>query len=198
MDQIENTYDKEKIRKKIKHTLDKHRYQHTIGVSYTAAALAMNYDEDMRKAELAGLLHDCAKYMPGDEMLKLCKDYQIKVAEIEQKNLFLLHAKLGSYMAEHIYGVTDKDILNAIKWHTTGHPDMTTLEKIIFIADYIEPNRTEAPNLREIRHQAFTDLDEAMRIILKDTLDYLNSIHVEIDRMTEETYQYYMTMKRGK
>lgn len=198
MDQIENTYDKEKIRKKIKHTLDKHRYQHTIGVSYTAAALAMNYDEDMRKAELAGLLHDCAKYMPGDEMLKLCKDYQIKVAEIEQKNLFLLHAKLGSYMAEHIYGVTDKDILNAIKWHTTGHPDMKTLEKIIFIADYIEPNRTEAPNLREIRHQAFTDLDEAMRIILKDTLDYLNSIHVEIDRMTEETYQYYMTMKRGK
>ena len=95
-------------------------------------------------------------------------------------------------MAEHEYGVEDPDILSAIRWHTTGHPDMTPLEKIIFVADYIEPNRQQAPHLKTIRHLAFMDLDEALRVILKDTLDYLDSIHGEIDGMTEETYLYYM------
>lgn len=188
----DTAYDKAKIRKKIKKTLDKRRYEHTLGVAYTAAALAMRYEENIEQAELAGLLHDCAKYMTGDEMLTACKEYHIEINEAELNNLFLLHAKLGAYMAEAIYGVCDEKIQSAIKWHTTGHPNMTMLEKIVFIADYIEPNRLQAPNLKQIRQLAFTDIDAAMRMILKDTLDYLDSIHGEIDGMTEETYRYYL------
>lgn len=192
MSQKEKVYDKHQIRKIIKRTLEKHRYEHTLGVAYTAAALAMCYEADMEQAELAGLLHDCAKYMNAEDMLRACKEYKIEVSDVERRNPFLLHAKLGRQMAEEIYGVHDTEILDAIKWHTTGHPNMTLLEKIIFIADYIEPNRIEAPNLKQIRHLAFTDLDDAMRIILKDTLDYLDAIKGEVDDMTRKTYEFYM------
>ncbi|MDO5573391.1 MAG: bis(5'-nucleosyl)-tetraphosphatase (symmetrical) YqeK [bacterium] len=192
MGKIEISEDMDQIRKKIKHTLEKRRYEHTIGVSYTAAAMAMRYDLNVEQARLAGLLHDCAKYMTDAKIKEVCVEHHIEINETEQKNAFLLHAKLGAYMAEHEYGVEDPDILSAIRWHTTGHPDMTPLEKIIFVADYIEPNRQQAPHLKAIRHLAFIDLDEALRVILKDTLDYLNSIHGEIDGMTEETYLYYM------
>ncbi len=195
MSQTEYIYVKEKIRKKIKHTLDKRRYEHTLGVAYTAAALAMRYEENIESAELAGLLHDCAKYMTGEEMLQACEESHIEINAVEHQNLFLLHAKLGAYMAQAVYGVDEPEILSAIKWHTTGHPNMTMLEKIVFIADYIEPNRLQAPNLKQIRHLAFTDIDAAMRAILRDTLEYLDSIHGEIDGMTEETYHYYLSVK---
>ncbi len=188
-------YDQDKIRKKLKHTLNKRRYEHTLGVAYTAAALAMCYEIDVEQARLAGLLHDCAKYIPDDEMLSQCNKLHIEITEAEQRDICLLHAKLGAYMAGAEYKIQDPEIINAIRWHTTGHPDMTMLEKIIFIADYIEPNRQQAPNLKQIRHLAFTDIDEAMRIILKDTLDYLESIHSDIDTMTEDTFQYYLNQK---
>ena len=188
-------YDQDKIRKKLKHTLNKRRYEHTLGVAYTAAALAMCYEIDVEQARLAGLLHDCAKYIPDDEMLSQCNKLHIEITEAEQRDICLLHAKLGAYMAGAEYKIQDPEIINAIRWHTTGRPDMTMLEKIIFIADYIEPNRQQAPNLKQIRHLAFTDIDEAMRIILKDTLDYLESIHSDIDTMTEDTFQYYLNQK---
>lgn len=85
----------------------------------------------------------------------------------------MLHAKLGAYFARKIYGVEDKEILHAIQVHTTGEPGMNTLDKIIYIADYIEPNRNKAPNLEEVRKLAFVDLDKAMLKILSDTLNYL-------------------------
>lgn len=89
------------------------------------------------------------------------------------------------------YGVRDKDIINAILNHTTGRPGMTKLEKIIYIADYIEPNRKQAPNLAEIRKLAFVDLDRALMRILEDTLSYLETIKSDIDPMTQKTYEYY-------
>ena len=90
-----------------------------------------------------------------------------------------------------MYGVRDKDVINAILNHTTGRPGMTTLEKIIYIADYIEPNRKQAPNLAEIRKLAFQDLDKALLRILEDTLCYLGSLNNDIDPMTKKTYEYY-------
>ena len=111
------------------------------------------------KAQTAGLLHDCAKCIPNDKKLKLCEKKNIPVSEIEEKAPFLLHSKLGVYIARKKYDVEDKEILSAVRWHTTGKPEMTQLEKIIYLADYIEPGRDKAPNLARVRRLAFEDLD---------------------------------------
>lgn len=179
------------IKEDLKCILDEERYIHTIGVMYTAAALAMKYEYDINKAMLAGLLHDCAKCISSENTLKLCEQYNIKISDIEFRNSFLLHAKLGAYLAKSKYRVDNEEIISAILNHTTGKPDMTILEKIIFISDYIEPNRYKQKNLNEIRKWAFMDLDITVAIILKDTLDYLIQSKVEIDTQTEIAYNYY-------
>lgn len=172
-------------------TLDPKRFEHTLGVAYTAAALAMRYGGDVLKAETAGMLHDCAKCMSNEKRLSICEKHNISVNEIERRNPFLLHAKVGSYIAMQKFDISDSDIINAILNHTTGRPDMSLLEKIIYIADYIEPGRKQAPNLMLIRKLAFIDLDEALFKILGDTLVYLNTVNGDIDPMTQKTYEFY-------
>lgn len=156
----------------------------------------MCHGENVKNAELAGLLHDCAKCLDNAKKKKICEKHNIRVNKIEAKNPFLLHAKVGSFLAMERYGVRDKDIINAILNHTTGRPGMTKLEKIIYIADYIEPNRKQAPNLIEIRKLAFVDLDQALLRILEDTLSYLETIKSDIDPMTQKTYEYYKEEKQ--
>lgn len=185
------TIDLKKIRKAMEKTLDPKRYEHTLGVEYTAAALAMCHDVSIKDAQLAGILHDCAKCMSDEKKLALCEKHNISVNEAERKNPSLLHAKVGSFLAMEEYGVTDQDVIHAILNHTTGRPNMSPLEKIIFIADYIEPGRTKAARLDEIRKLAFVDLDRTLVWILKDTLDYLNTLDEEIDPMTQKTYDFY-------
>ncbi|XME03343.1 bis(5'-nucleosyl)-tetraphosphatase (symmetrical) YqeK [Lachnospiraceae bacterium C1.1] len=180
------------IKKKVKKVLDKDRYQHTLGVAYTAASLAMRYGIDIDRAFLAGILHDCAKNIANDEKFTLCKKYKIKLSDVEKQAPYLIHSKLGACLAREIYKVEDKEILDAVRNHTTGRPGMTVLEKIIFIADYIEPGRTTAPNLSKIRQMSFVDLDKAVIEILKDTLEYLNTKDQIIDPMTQKTYDYYV------
>ena len=111
-----------KLQKKMKNELDHDRYEHTIGVMHTAACLAMRYEEDMDRALLAGLLHDCAKCIPAEEKIKMCKKNHIEIAEAEKDNPGLLHAKLGAFLAKEKYGITDESILRAIRFHTTGCP----------------------------------------------------------------------------
>lgn len=185
------------INSDLKNILDKARYEHTIGVAYTAVCLAMRYEYDLEKAEEAGLLHDCAKCISDEKKLKQCEKHNISLTETEKNNPFLLHAKLGAFYAMHKYGITDKEVINAILLHTTGAPDMSLLEKIIYVADYIEPNRKEAPNLKEIRRIAFEDLDKAVYMISRDTLEYLKAKNVEIDNMTVKAYEYYSKLKGG-
>jgi predicted HD superfamily hydrolase involved in NAD metabolism len=186
-------YDMDDIRAMLKNKLSEKRYEHTLGVEYTAAALAMRYGADMKKARLAGLLHDCAKYFPGEKLIAKCKKHQLPVNEYEQAFPELLHAKVGACLAQAKYGVTDEEILSAITWHTTGRPEMTQLDKIIYIADYIEPNRDKAPNLAEIRALAFQDLDTCLAAILSHTLSYLKEKGSVIDPTTFATYEYYKT-----
>lgn len=181
----------EEIRKSLKKELDRSRYEHTMGVMYTAAALAMAHGGDQKKAMLAGLLHDCAKCIPNDEKMALCKKYHIELTQAEKDNPALIHAKLGAYLAQKKYHVTDEDVLHAILVHTTGEPGMNLLDKIIYIADYIEPGRDKAKNLPVVRPLSFQNLDTALLKILGDTLDYLKSTGKEIDTLTEQTYQYY-------
>ena len=179
------------IKKKLKKSQDKERYEHTKGVMYTAGCLAMAHGYYLEKAMLAGLLHDCAKCIPNDEKLALCKEHNILVTPVEAENPFLLHAKLGAFLAESEYNVADEEILHAIYVHTTGEPGMNTLDKIIFIADYIEPGRNKAPNLEKVRKLAFHDLNACMAQILRDTLMYLNSGKGTIDSTTQLTYEFY-------
>ncbi len=180
-----------KIRKAVEKIQDARRFEHTLGVEYTAAALAMRYGSNMENARTAGLLHDCAKCISDEKRLSICKKNHIKVTEVERKNPFLLHAKVGAYLAREKYGIKDPDILNAIQNHTTGRKNMSLLEKIIFVADYIEPGRKHAPNLAEVRKLAFMDIDRALLMILRDTLQYLKASGGDIDPMTEETWRYY-------
>lgn len=182
------------IEKSLSKELDKKRFTHTIGVAYTAACLAMAHQEEQYDAYLAGLLHDNAKCISADEKRKLCRKYHIQLNDAEEKNPDLIHAKLGAVLAREKYHVKDNLILNAIRYHTTGKPGMTELEKIIYIADYIEPNRKMLPALPKIRSVAFRDLNQAMVLILQETLQYLEEKNASIDQLTKETYEYYKNM----
>lgn len=186
-----SSMDISKIRKTLKKSLDDKRYEHTMGVAYTAASLAMKYGVNIEDAFLAGLLHDCAKCMDNDKKLHLCEKHKIPVSAAEKNNPFLLHAKLGRYIAQKKYHVQNEDILNAILNHTTGRPEMSPLEKIIYISDYIEPGRDQTPNLEDIRTVAFQNLNKALLMILTDTLEYLQRSEREIDPRTQETFDYY-------
>ncbi len=180
------------IRKELEQILSSKRYAHTLGVAYTAAALSMAHGEPIENAMTAGLLHDCAKSMHGSELVAICEKARLNVTAVERSNpTALLHAKAGAYLAQHKYGVTDDDILNAIRYHTTGRPDMSKLEKILYIADYIEPNRKQLAELDLIRRIAFHDLDRTMEKILENTLTHLRSTEGALDDMTIKTYNYY-------
>lgn len=182
----------QKIRKELSKELDFKRYEHTLGVAYTAACMAMRYGCDTNKAYLAGLLHDCAKCMTHEERLNYCKKHKLEVTSYEKQNPALLHAKVGAELVKRKYDINDEEIISAVRYHTTGKPEMTLLEKIIFVADYLEPHRSEAEDLPIVREMVFMDLDKTLRTILKDTLEYLNGLDKTIDPMTAQTYEYYM------
>ena len=140
---------------------------------------------------VAGLLHDSAKCLSHQKRLSVCKKNHIKVTDIEEENPVLLHAKVGAFYAKEKYNVSDDEILDAITYHTTGRPDMGLLEKIIYVADFIEPHRKKLPRLNEIRKIAFEDLDMAIYMILENSLLYLEKGNSKIDLKTQETYEYY-------
>ena len=187
-----------KMQKKLKKYIDEMRFHHTMGVMYTAASLAMRYGADMEKAQVAGLLHDCAKCIPNAKKLKLCHQNHIPVSEVERKSPYLLHARLGAYIAKEKYHIQDPEILSAIEFHTTGKAEMTLLEEIIFIADYIEPMRSKAANLSEIRAMAFQDIDRAVYMTMRDTIEYLQEEKTCLDNQTVVAYNYYKELVEKK
>lgn len=187
-----NKYDMiERLEKK----LTKKRFEHSIGVEYTAGALAMVYGVPVDKALIAGLLHDCAKCLEPKDKIARCERHKLPISKLEYNNPELLHAKLGAYYAKSKYGVSDEEILSAIEFHTTGKPGMSMLEKIVFVADYIEPNRKPLPEIDEIRREAFTDIDVCIVHILKNTLAYLKEDESkDTDDMSYRTYEYYIKL----
>lgn len=189
--------DIKQIRESLKKQLKDTRYLHSEGVEEVAVDLALIYGYDMERARLAGLLHDCAKYLTDEELLAECRRNNLPVSAVERACAFLLHAKVGALYARTRYGVTDDQILDSITYHTTGRPGMTLLEKIIFTADYIEPYRRVLPRINEIRSAAYSDLDQAVLMILDNTLRYLKESNAEIDTLTEDTYHYYKKLLEG-
>lgn len=162
---------REKMEYKLKKALDKQRYEHTLGVEKTAKEMARIFGEDEEKAALAGLLHDCAKCLTLAQMLKAARHEDTDAEMRESKAL--MHAVAGCALAKEIYGVEDADVLSAIRWHTTGCAEMTRLQKIIYLADMVEPNRKPFPGLEPLRALCTKDLDGAMHAALRMSLEHI-------------------------
>jgi nicotinate-nucleotide adenylyltransferase len=153
-----------KIKKYIKNNLSRDRYLHSLGVASEAVRLAINFNSDIYKAYISGLLHDCAK--ENQNKIYLCKLYNIKLDEYFLKQIELTHSFLAAEIARNIFFINDEDILNSIKYHTTARPMMSLLEKIVYVADKIEPNRSfdDVENLRKV---SYKNLDLAIISNLK-------------------------------
>lgn len=156
------------LQKRLKPT----RFQHTLGVAETAAELAVKYGADKDRAYLAGLLHDCAKNIEFTDALKYCREHDVPLKDICKTERSLIHAPLGAYIAKAEFGVDDEEILTAIYYHTTGHENMALLTKILYIADAIEPGRTQA-GVETLREAAYTDLNEALIRSIDSTIRHI-------------------------
>jgi len=154
-------------------TLSPHRFSHTLSVAETAVYLASLFGENPCQAHLAGMLHDCAKGLDAPAMLQLIRSGGISADDMELSMPALLHAPAGAALARSQYHVSDAAVLSAIRWHTTGRRNMTRLEKIIYLADMIEPERGDFPGLSEIRALALTDLDRAVSMAAARSAAYV-------------------------
>ena len=160
------------------------RIPHVLGTEQEAIRLAERYGGDVEKARVAALLHDCTKKLDMEEQLALCRHYGIELDELEQKALKLLHAKTGAAIARDVFGV-DEEIYHAIWWHTTGHANMTLLEKIIYLADYIEPSR-DFPGVDKLRKVCYEDLDKGLLLGLDMSIQEMTEMGNPVHRATVE------------
>lgn len=159
------------LREAVKPYLTAKRVAHVAGCESEAVKLALHYGENAENAAEAGILHDITKKLNRDEQLILCKKYGIVCDKDQLANVKLLHAMTGAELARETFGVSD-EVYNAIRWHTTGKADMTLLEKIIYMADYIEPTR-DFPGVERLRELAYQDIDKAMILGLEMSLEEL-------------------------
>ena len=160
------------------------RIPHALGTEQEAIRLAERYGADVEKARVAALLHDCTKRLDMEEQLALCRQYGIRLDALEQQALKLLHAKTGAAIARDVFGVDD-EIYRAIWWHTTGHAGMTLLEKIMYLADYIEPSR-DFPGVDKLRAVCYKDLDEGLLMGLEMTIEEMTSMGNPVHHATIE------------
>ena len=187
-----NMQSQEEIISKLSSLLSPHRFRHVLGVANLAAGIAMAHGRvDINTFLYAGLLHDCAKYMKYDEMLLFANEHELDVTPYLGEMSFQLHAVLGEYIAKTVYGVSDVDILNAIRYHTVGHLNMSFLEKCIFLADYLEPSRDfpAEPTLTQMRKMAFFDVDKTLYYVMKNKLAHIKSCGTTLDDTTEQVFE---------
>lgn len=183
------------LREKAKAYLTTERIAHTAGCESEAVMLAKRWGEDPEKAAAAGILHDITKKLSYDEQLILCEKYGIILDSVERDSPKLLHAKTGAALARDRFGIGD-DVYEAIYWHTTGKPDMTLLEKIIYLADYIEPTRN-FDGVEELRALAYENLDLAMARGLEMSIEDIRARNIEPHRDSIEACLWYSAEKNG-
>lgn len=170
----------------VKKQLTDKRYEHTIGVMETAVSLAERYGADVKKAETAAIFHDYAKFRPKEEM----KERLIRHGEDERLLQFhheLWHAPAGAILVKEEAGIEDADVLSAIRWHTTGRAGMTQLDKIVYLADYMEPGR-KFPGVEDVRALAEQNLDQAVLAAVRNSILFLMSKHQPVFPVTLELY----------
>ncbi len=156
----------------LKESLKPNRYIHSVNTMKTAISLAEHYGENKDVVAVAGLLHDCAKNLNDIETLKYCEDNGIELNEIEKKQLFLMHGEVGAIIAKEQYGVQEEIILNAIRHHTTGFSNMNMIDKIVYLADYIEPGRTHC-EVEDVRRLAYEDIDKALICAFSNVIKFV-------------------------
>lgn len=171
-----------KIEEYLKEILNEQRYIHSLGVRDAAGLLAVSHGEDEEIAKLAGLVHDCAKNLSSIDLLKMAEEKLDYIDTVSKDEPQLLHGFCGSIMAQRIMGINNEYLLDSIKYHTTGRVNMTTLDKIIYLADYIEPSRV-FPGVDYLRELSYLDVDKAMIFAYDNTIKYIISkgklIHME-------------------
>lgn len=158
------------------------RVPHVMGVEEEAVRLAQRWGADSELARHAGILHDCTKYLELDEQLELCDKYGVELDALERQAVKLLHSKTGACIAREVFGEPD-EVYEAIFWHTTAKENMTTLEKIIYMADYIEPNR-DFDGVERLRALAYEDLDKALLLGVETTIQEMEERHLPIHNKT--------------
>lgn len=170
----------------IKNRMPEKRYIHTIGVMETAIRLAHQYGENPQKAEIAAIFHDIAKYADVDWMKQVVIEQQLDTRLLDW-NAEILHGPVGAWIVEKEFQINDEAILNAIRYHTTGRANMTSFEKIIYVADMIEPNR-KFQGIEELRTLADISLEDAFRACVTHTLSFLVSSQQAIYPVSIECY----------
>lgn len=157
------------IHRDLKANIGEKRYKHSLLVSETSMELAKVYGASVEAAKIAGLLHDCGKFQDKTKILKRAQEFDIILDNIMKNNIQLIHGPLGAALAKYKYKVDDKDILNAIYYHTTARENMSLLEKIVFIADLVEPSRS-FPNVDKMRELVYKDLNKALIFALENNI----------------------------
>lgn len=165
----------EEMTRRLREALSKSRWRHTEGVVCAAERMAERFGVDAEKAHLAALLHDCAKCMPLQEMLAAADEAGVQADTLERSGGALMHAAAGAALARTVYGVTDPEILSAIRFHTVGRANMTPLEKVIFVSDFVEVGRRPFPGLDEARRLSMGSLDEAVSICARLSVEYVRA-----------------------
>jgi predicted HD superfamily hydrolase involved in NAD metabolism len=178
--------DRETALQLVRPQLTEHRYQHTLGVMETAIMLANLYGGDVKKAELAAIFHDYAKFRPKEEMKEIISNQGFPT-DLLDYNAELWHAPAGAYLVQREAGITDQEVLSAIRYHTSGKAGMSLLEKIIYLADYIEPGR-HFPGVDEVRGMAVENLDRALLKSVQNTILFLMKKNQPVYPETFHTY----------
>lgn len=173
--------DKKRIIEYIERNMTEKRQIHTYAVAEEAKKLAQRYGEDVEKAELAALFHDFFRGATEKALNGYVRQLGLNSAYLDNANL--AHSKIAAYIMEKDYHIEDRDIINAVSYHTTGRANMTKLEKIIYLADAIEPNRSY-PEIEEIRELAYQDLDKACLKSLEHSIEYVNCRGFYLDQDT--------------
>lgn len=166
--------DENQIMEELKEMLTPERLKHSLGVREAAAQLAEFYHGNVEKASIAGLLHDCAKDFNPRQMLQLCYNFDIVLDDICKREIKLIHGPLGAKIAQHKFGIEDEEILDAISFHTFAKENMPLLTKIVYLADFIEPNRV-FPGVECIRELAYKDLNKAIILAIDTTIRHVLS-----------------------
>lgn len=175
----------------LEENIDEKRLAHSLGTASEAVKLAKIYGADPEKARVAGLLHDVAKGKCQYGYKVYVDQYDVVLDEIEARNTELIHGKLGAAMVKEQLGIDDKDILSAIRWHTTGRAGMSLLEKVIYLADLIEPGR-DFEGIETIRQFAYQDIDKAMLIALDQVMCFVHSKGFALHPNSLEAYNYFI------
>lgn len=186
------------IKDKVRNMLPEKRYRHSENVANCAAKISEIYGYDKDMAYLAGIVHDCAKYLSDEDVKFYVKKYDIKLDKLEKNSLALSHSIIGSYICKYEYNIENEDVISAVRFHTTGRENMSLLEKIIYMADLIEEDRNfdGVEKLRELVYSG--KLDEALLLSFNNTIKFVIDNNQMIHEKTIKARNYMLENRSNK